>query len=100
MTTIAQTILSQLGGNRFIAMTGAKNLVNHGDALSFKLPARFARDGINCVKVSYDEGRDLYDLSFDRLHGAKLTHKAAIEGAYADDLQRLFTETTGLDTRL
>ncbi len=31
MTTTAQTILAQLGGNRFLAMTGAKYLCNLGD---------------------------------------------------------------------
>jgi len=35
--TVSQTMLSQLGGNRFIAMTGSKNFVGSDDALSFKL---------------------------------------------------------------
>ena len=37
-TTIATTILQQLGGSRFIAMTGAKNLVAEENALIFRLP--------------------------------------------------------------
>ena len=35
--TIAQTILTQLGGNRFLAMTGAKDLVNTGKGLQFAI---------------------------------------------------------------
>ena len=35
--TVSQTILSQPGGNRFIAMTGSKNFVGSDDALSFEL---------------------------------------------------------------
>ena len=98
--TIAQTILHQLGGNRFIAMTGAKNLVNHGDALSFRLPANFAAKGINSVKVILDVARDLYTVEFNKIRGVKFTEIAKFEGVCFDDLQALFTGETGLDTRL
>lgn len=47
MMNISNTILEQLGGGRFVLMTGAKHLVSHSDALSFRLPSRFAKDGIN-----------------------------------------------------
>ena len=36
--TIANTILEQLGGNKFIAMTGAKNFVSDGNTLRMTLP--------------------------------------------------------------
>ncbi len=36
-TTIAQTILTQLGGNRFLAMAGAKQLVDLGNGLQFAI---------------------------------------------------------------
>ena len=100
MNTIAHTILTQLGGGRFVAMTGAKNMLNHGDALSFKLPNGFAAKKINSVKISYDEGRDLYTIEFNRIYGVKFTEISKFEGVYFDDLQRIFTEETGLDTRL
>jgi hypothetical protein len=35
--SVAKTILNQLGGNKFAAMTGAKNFVDCGDALSMKI---------------------------------------------------------------
>ena len=35
--SVARTILSQLGGNKFAAMTGAKNFVDCGDALSMRI---------------------------------------------------------------
>ena len=44
--TTAQTIFSQLGGNRFALMTGAKGFLSAPDALHFKLPSNFAKDGI------------------------------------------------------
>jgi hypothetical protein len=35
--TVSKTILRQLGGNRFIVMTGLKNFVGSNDALSLKI---------------------------------------------------------------
>ncbi|EFE7250305.1 hypothetical protein F9V24_27190, partial [Escherichia coli] len=52
---VATEILNQLGGNRFIAMTGAKNFTcfdeNGESGLCFRLPSNFAMKGINLVKI-------------------------------------------------
>lgn len=98
----AQTIFSQLGGNRFAIMTGARHMMAHGeDGLSFQLPRtpHYTRDGINYVKISLND-LDLYNMEFGRIHGLKYTVKRNISGVYAEDLQRLFTDVTGLDTRI
>ena len=52
-TTIAQTILAQLGGNRFLAMTGARLLCDLGDGLAFNLP-RGAKNKANkvCIRLA------------------------------------------------
>ena len=50
MTTTAQIILAQLGGNRFLAMTGAKQLVDLGDGLQFSI-GRGAKNKANKVVV-------------------------------------------------
>ncbi len=103
MTTaaeIADTILEQLGGRRFTMMTGAKNLLSHEDgSLSFRLPNRFANDGINYVKVTLD-WTDTYRVEFGRVWG--LTYKVIREtsGVYADGLQDAFRNATGLETKL
>ena len=34
---VAHNILAQLGGNRFVTMTGASNLTSREDGLSFKI---------------------------------------------------------------
>ena len=39
-TEVAKTILAQLGGKRFIAMTGANSFTGSADELTFKLPTR------------------------------------------------------------
>ncbi len=95
--TIAQTILQQLGGNRFIAMTGAKYFVDCGNALQFTLPNR----KINSVVVRLD-GDDTYTMLFNKKtnYGIDIKCVASESGLYADQLQSTFTEKTGLYTRL
>ena len=51
---IAQTILAQLGGRRFIAMTGARNFICGENYLMFSLPKGFAKDGINKIRITLD----------------------------------------------
>lgn len=95
---VARTILAQLGGNRFIAMTGAKNFTHAEDGLgrlAFKLP-RKAKDGINYVAIRL-ETNDTYTVIFSSLTGLSVRVVNEIEMAYAQDLRRLFTEATGLD---
>jgi hypothetical protein len=99
---IAQTILAQLGGRRFISMTGARNLIGGENYLMFGLPAGFAKDGINKVRITLDwtdtyifEALKVYpgpELKFDTIE--------KLEGVYTEDLQEIFTRVTGLDTHL
>lgn len=99
MTTVAAIILAQLGGNRFIAMTGARDLVRNDNALSFKLP-RGARNGINYVTVVLTPA-DLYNVTFYKMtRGLNVHTISAAEGVYADKLQATFMAATGLDTHL
>jgi len=99
MATIADTILQQLGGRKFTLMTGAKNLTGHANALSFKLPSRFAKDGINYVKITLNPS-DTYIMEFGKI--VKHTYKELITstGVYCDQMQTVFTDITGLDTHL
>lgn len=98
---VANTILAQLGGPRFLAMTGAKGLVGGPAALSFKLP-RGAKDGINAVRVVLDAS-DTYTVAFLKV-GRRGTYSvktiAETSGVYGDGLQALFTSRTGLHTHL
>jgi hypothetical protein len=98
MTTTAHTILSQLGGNKFLAMTGAQ-CVTGPDALHIQLP-RVAQ-GINRIVVTL-EPTDTYTVSFAKFNRSKLEVLPVTShtGVYADQLQALFTEQTGLLTHL
>ena len=93
--TIAQTILSQLGGSgRLVAMTGAKNFCSHPEgALSFKI-GRNAK-GVNYCKITLTSD-DLYTVEFKRVTVKKITDKGTTEGAYNDMLIDLFESATGM----
>ena len=100
--TIATTILQQLGGNRFIAMTGAKNLVAEENALIFRLPENLTKNRITTVGI-YLEPSDTYRMKFIRQEGAPtfaIDVVAELDDIYCEDLQRIFAQITGLDTRL
>lgn len=121
---IANTILQQLGGGRFVAMTGARQLVAVENGLRF----RIGRNGskANIVRIVL-RGDDTYDMQFIRMgHEPNLydimrrtngreEFLAAVErarknaepkvlqeynGVYCDQLEDLFRNYTKLYTRL
>jgi hypothetical protein len=94
----AGEMLKQLGGNRFIAMTGAKNFVVGPKGAGFKI-GRNAKN-VNYVRIDLDKGKDLYDMYFNfvSVRGVKL--KSKVKGVYADQLQKMFTKHTGMYTSL
>jgi len=99
--SVAKTILEQLGGNRFIVMTGCKNFVGSETALTFRIPR--AKDGINACEIKL-EPSDTYTVRFyrvgDRRTGYKHTDKSVHEDIYNDSLVELFERVTGLFTHL
>lgn len=100
MTEVAKAIFEQLGGRKFMVMTGARSILFAKDGLMFKLPSNFAKNGINHVKVTLNQF-DTYDMEFHKLTGGvkfKDTIMVVMQGVYADQLQRIFTGITGLDT--
>lgn len=94
---VAQTILQQLGGKRFALMTGAKDFVASPDALSFRLP-RCPKNGANKCRITLTPA-DLYTVEFFTVRGTEFKHRGTREDIYADQLQDVFTDATGLHTR-
>ena len=88
--------LKQLGGNRFIAMTGAKNFAVGPKGAGFKIGRN--SKGINFVRI--DLKNDLYDMEFGQLRGGNLKIKSKVKQVYADQLQKMFTKHTGMYTSL
>jgi len=94
---VGATILEQLGGKRFIAMTGAKNFGADGTTLAFRIPK--AKHSINHVRVTLTPMDD-YTMVFSRIRAGKETIVEEVSSAYCDTLQKIFTEITRLDTRV
>jgi hypothetical protein len=107
--SIGYTIFEQLGGHRFVTMTGASGLVYLDNGLQFKI----GRNATSCnrVTVTLNE-RDLYDVRFSRvsLRGAKAgdgfdmqfedKEHALIKDVSVASLRLVFTDFTGLYTKL
>lgn len=98
---VAEMILKQLGGRRFIVMTGAKNLLGSDNSLSFQLPGGggYCRNGINRVLVELTPADD-YTITFYRVRTNKISFQEAISGVYCYNLREVFEAHTGLATSL
>jgi hypothetical protein len=97
---VAQTILRQLGGNRFIAMTGARAIVATGDGLKFSIPMRTKnRSNLVIVKLT---PMDDYIVRFERCVQPWTTSTLISEHemVYTDNLRDVFESETGLATSL
>ena len=76
--TVPEIILDQLGGNRFLVMTGCHHLLGDKKSLSMTIPRNgkcYQTKAINEIVQTYD-------------------------GVYFDQLQALFTHVTGMYTSL
>ena len=124
---IAKTIIQQLGGNKFVVMTGAKNFVAINNGIKFNIGRNASR--ANLVKIILF-GDDTYTMQFWRIGNSnpyitfmkyiekgmspeeaqKKAEKAKLNeepkllkeynGLFFDQLQEFFTEYTKLYTHL
>ena len=95
----AQEVINQLGGNKFVAMTGAKAFVQDKSKkqLGFKIGKN--SKGINYVRITLN-GNDTYDVEFIKIRGMDVRVVAKHNDVYNDELQKIFTKETGMHTRL
>ena len=97
---IAVTILQQIGGRRFAAMTGSHDFINLGNGLRMSLSRN--KTSANRLEILYDEGADLYNMRFYRRTFSTKTCEVktkdimTYEGIYCDMLEVIFTDVTGL----
>ncbi len=103
---IANTILEQLGGRRFVAMTGAKNLIGGHDglgSLTMKLPpCGFKKTvrgkAITHVRITLTPS-DVYTVETLNVKQTGNTTLETANDVYCDTLQDQFLSMTGLMTR-
>ena len=87
----ATTILNQLGGNKFIAMTGA-TCYSDGNTLISKFKGSKVA---NIMYVTLNEN-DTYDVKLCKFRGLDVKTIKEVTGAYAEMLKPIFEGTTGL----
>lgn len=97
MSNVANTILDQLGGNKFCFMTGAKNFATDGKALTFQIMRNAS--GSNRVKITLNE-KDLYDVEFGNIRKFEYKVRKSFTDIYCEDLVRIFEQTTKLYTTI
>lgn len=86
---IATEILQQLGGNKFIMMTGAKNLAASENALHCKV-----MKGMYLVITL--NGLDLYDIDVFKMRNCQRIKEKKSTGIYNDMLVKEVESLTGL----
>jgi len=92
----AGIMLKQLGGNKFIMMTGAKHFGVGPKGAGFKIGRN--SKGVNFVRI--DLKNDLYDMEFFQVRAGKMKLKSKVKQIFADQLQDQFTKHTGMYTSL
>ena len=93
----AAIILKQIGGNRFIAMTGAKDFAFSDKYMSFKIGRN--SKGINFVRIAHN-AMDTYDMEFGFVSIKGIKVKKKVKGVYADMLGTMFKKYTGMNVSL
>ena len=94
---IASTILRQLGGNQFLAMTGTYGLVAMENGMVAKL--RRNQSKANHIKITLN-GMDVYDVKFINVRGTTIKTVKEYENVYDDMLVSIFESETGMYTKL
>jgi hypothetical protein len=101
---IAQIILAQLGGSKFVVMTGAYSFTSGELSLSMRLPTKLTK-GVGGVRITLDPS-DTYSMIAFKQKGSfakgnfEVVESFNESGIYCDQLTDFFTEATGLATSL
>ena len=92
---VARTILSQLGGRMFVALTGSTHFVGDATSLSFRVGEN--PKAITHAKVNLQPD-DTYTLVFQAYHPKThdIIHEETLPNVYCDQLKDIFEDRTGL----
>ena len=107
--SVADIILQQLGGHKFVVMTGSSHFVSDKNTLRMKLAKNKSK--ANKLDITLD-AYDTYTMHFYKYTAprrkpnsfeftdGKVEEVAKFEGIYCDMLQDIFTQVTGMYTYL
>lgn len=115
MNQIANDIYQQLGGNRFVVMTGTKGFIWDDKANTLRMVLARNASKANRLEIIYNYD-DTYTMRFYhhkpfktkidiekkiyKEYPEKITEVKTYSHIYCDQLQELFTATTGMYTHL
>lgn len=106
---IMLSLYEQLGGHKFVAATGSKFIgytENKNGNLEQHISLARNASGANKLKITYDEGLDLYNVLFEKQTFNRKTFQvsrkeiASYNGVSFDQLIPIFESVTGMYTRL
>lgn len=112
MNQVIETMLNQIGGNKFFVMTGCNHVVydNKNNEVKMSIPKNSGK--VNTLRLKYDAAADLYNMEFYKYTPGKLntktwawtedkvTNEKHFTGVFADQLAKIFESVTGMYTRL
>ena len=96
-------MMRALGGKRFLVMTGSKPTYKKvSDTRSPEIGFKLARNKSKCnhMRVIYNYGADLYEIEFLKITTKEFKVVEKFTGVYNDMLEEIFSDYTGLCTRL
>ena len=105
MQRISREIYNQIGGHRFVVMTGCSDFYTIRNGLSMKIPRN--KSNANKLEIVLND-KDLYNVSFykntlpnikNNFLGKKILVKE-FSDIYCDQLENIFESVTGLYTKL
>ena len=106
---IMLALYEQLGRHRFVVMTGSKftgYMENESGDLEQVIKLSKNKSGADKLIITYEEGKDTYSMRFiksPKLNKKTFSFSEAKEvffSIYAEQLQEVFTQVTGLYTHL
>lgn len=106
---IMLNLYQQLGGQKFVAMTGSKFVgYSEDEQGNLQQLIKLSRNATtaNRLYITYNESLDLYSMRFTNLSVNKKDFSCkekeiySNERVYFDELQSVFTQATGLYTHL
>jgi hypothetical protein len=97
---VAATILTQLGGYKFLTMTGAQALTYTERSVDYKINGKHPTAGrVNRVRIELADD-DTYTITLYRQHKLECKQLEEKTGVYSAALALCFESMTGLRTSL
>jgi hypothetical protein len=100
---VGRAILLQLGGSKFLAMTGSHSFIMDGDHLTFRLRRNQSKGNIMKITLTVMDNYNIEVFRAGRNRVTKQYERVCVAfrySVYADQLQGCFKEITGMDTHL